>query len=176
MAAIVEVPVAVRILKNMRMGPHMLMPGDSDAVKGKRLHRGSLRRAWRFARPYRRTIAVFLAAIVVAALVELVPPFAFRTILDDAIPEGDRGLITTLAIVVVASALVDAALAILQRWCSAHIGEGLIYDLRVALFAKVQRMPVAFFTRTQTGALTSRLNNDVVGAQTAASSATWSCW
>ena len=148
----------------------MMMPGDSAAVKGKRLERRSLRRAWRFARPYRRTIVLFLSAIVLAALVELVPPFAFRTILDDAIPEGNRGLITTLAIVVVVAALVDAGLAIVQRWCSSTIGEGVIFDLRVALFAKVQRMPVAFFTRTQTGALTSRLNNDVVGAQNAVTS------
>ncbi|MDO8364212.1 MAG: ABC transporter ATP-binding protein, partial [Actinomycetota bacterium] len=115
----------------MRMGPHMMMPGDAAAVKGKRLQRRSLGRAWQFARPYRRTIALFLGVIVLAALVELVPPFAFRTILDDAIPDKDRGFITTLAIVVVAAALVDAGLAIVQRWCSAHIGEGLIYDLRV---------------------------------------------
>lgn len=154
----------------MRMAPHMMLPGDASAVKGKKLERGALRRAWRFARPYRRTVVLFLTAIVVAALVELVPPFAFRTILDDAIPDGDRGLITALAAVVVVAALADAGLAIVQRWCSATIGEGVIYDLRVALFAKVQRMPVAFFTRTQTGALTSRLNNDVVGAQTAVTS------
>ena len=170
MSAIVEVRRPLRILNHMRMGPHMMMPGDSDAVKGKRLQRSSLRRAWHFAHPYRRTIALFLGAIVLAALVGLVPPFAFRTILDDAIPDRDRSLITILATAVVVAALLDAGLAIVQRWCSAHIGEGLIYDLRVALFAKVQRMPVAFFTRTQTGALTSRLNNDVVGAQTAVTS------
>ena len=156
------------------MGPHMLMPGDSDAVKGKRLQRAALRRAWRFAQPYRTIIIWFLVAILVAALLALVPPFAFRAILDTAIPEaqesGDRTLIVVLAIVVVVAALADAALAIVQRWCSARIGEGLIYDLRVALFAKVQRLPVAFFTRTQTGALISRLNNDVVGAQTAVTS------
>ncbi len=154
----------------MRMGPHMLMPGDSDAVKGKKLQRSSLARAWQFARPYRRTIGLFLGAIVAAAAIDLVPPFAFRTILNDAIPEKNRGLITILAIVVVGAALCSAGLAIVQRWCSARIGEGLIYDLRVALFAKVQQMPIAFFTRTQTGALTSRLNNDVVGAQTAVTS------
>ena len=79
-------------------------------------------------------------------------------------------MITVLAGLVVAQALADGGLTILQRWCSARIGEGMIYDLRVALFAKVQRMPIAFFTRTQTGALTSRLNNDVVGAQTAVTS------
>ncbi|CAB4585592.1 unannotated protein [freshwater metagenome] len=154
----------------MRMGPHSLMPGDADAVKGKRLQRVALARAWQFAQPYRGTIALFLSAILAAALLALVPPFAFRAILDDAIPDEDRRLITVLAIVVVVAALADAALAILQRWCSARIGEGLIYDLRLALFRKVQRMPVAFFTRTQTGALISRLNNDVVGAQTAVTS------
>ncbi len=161
---------ASRIVVFMRMGPHMMMPGDAAAVKGKRLQRATLRRAWQFAHPYRGTIIWFLLAIFVAALLALVPPFAFRSILDRAIPDGDRRLITILAIVVVISALGDAALAIVQRWCSARIGEGLIYDLRVALFSKVQRMPVAFFTRTQTGALVSRLNNDVVGAQTAVTS------
>jgi ATP-binding cassette subfamily B protein len=148
----------------------MMMPGDAEAVKGKRLQRRSLGRAWQFARPYKGMIYLFLGAIVAAALVELVAPFAFRRIIDVAIPEADRGGIVVLASLVVAAALIDAGLAIVQRWCSARIGEGLIYDLRVALFAKVQRMPVAFFTRTQTGALTSRLNNDVVGAQTAVTS------
>ena len=154
----------------MRMGPHTLMPRDDGAVKGKRVQRATLRRAWSFAHPYRGTIVWFLAAILLSALLALVPPFAFRAILDDAIPDKDRRLITILAIVVVVSALADAGLAIVQRWCSSRIGEGLIYDLRVALFAKVQRMPIAFFTRTQTGALISRLNNDVVGAQNAVTS------
>jgi ATP-binding cassette subfamily B protein len=105
-----------------------------------------------------------------AALVALVPPLAFRAILDDAIPDANRSRITVLASVVVFAALADALLAVVQRWYSSNIGEGLIYDLRVALFDKVQRMPVAFFTRTQTGSLISRLNNDVVGAQTAVTS------
>ncbi len=148
----------------------MMMPGDADAVKGVKLQRSSLRRAWHFAHPYRRTIVIFLVSIVASALIGLVPPFAFRRILDVAIPQSDRGAINVLAAIVVGAALADAGLAIVQRWCSARIGEGLIYDLRVALFAKVQRMPIAFFTRTQTGALTSRLNNDVVGAQTAVTS------
>ena len=135
-----------------------------------RLQRGTLRRAWRFAHPYRRPLTGFLSSILVAALVALVPPLAFRSILDSAIPEGDRGLITVLAAVVVVAAVADALLAVVQRWFSSTIGEGLIYDLRVALFDKVQSMPVAFFTRTQTGALVSRLNNDVIGAQTAVTS------
>lgn len=152
------------------MGPHMMLPGDADAVKGVRMKRDSLRRAWRFSAPYKWHITGFLAAIVAAAVLALVPPLLFRAILDTAIPEGDRGLITALAVVVVIAAVGDAALAIIQRWLSSTIGEGLIYDLRVALFDKVQRMPIAFFTRTQTGALISRLNSDVIGAQTAVTS------
>ncbi len=154
----------------MRMNPHMLMPGDASAVKGVRLNWSSLRRVWRFASPYRWAIGGFLAAIVAAALIALIPPFVFRTIIDRAIPDGNRGWITVLAAIVVVAAVFDAGLAIVQRWYSARIGEGLIYDLRVALFTKVQEMPIAFFTRTQTGALISRLNNDVVGAQTAVTS------
>ena len=152
------------------MGPHMLLPGDSAAIKGARLSRGAFRRVWFFARPYRRSISGFLTSIVVAALLSLVAPFAFRRILDHAIPDKNRGLITLLAGIVVAAAILDAALSIVQRWYSARIGEGLIYDLRVALFDKVQRMPIAFFTRTQTGNVISRLNNDVIGAQSAVTS------
>jgi ATP-binding cassette subfamily B protein len=147
-----------------------MMPGDADAVRGKELRSSTFRRIWEFARPYRGTIVVFLLAILAAALLALVPPFVVREILDNAIPDGDRGRIVLLATVAVLAALGDAVLAILQRWCSARVGEGLIYDLRGALFAKVQRMPVAFFTRTPTGSITSRLNTDVIGAQTAVTS------
>lgn len=146
------------------------MPSDAAAVRGRRLERSALRRVWIFARPYRASIAGFLSAILFAAAIALVPPFVFRAIIDDAIPHRDRGLIWVLASIAVGAAVFDALLAIAQRWFSARIGEGLIYDLRVALFDKVQQMPVAFFTRTQTGALISRLNNDVVGAQTAVTS------
>jgi len=151
-------------------GPPNLHHRDADAVAGATLSRATVRRIWGFARPYRRTIALFLVAILVAALLALVPPFVVRAILDTAIPNEDRAMITWLALLAVLAALGDAALAVLQRWCSARVGEGLIYDLRRALFAKVQRMPVAFFTHSPTGALTSRLNNDVIGAQTAVTS------
>lgn len=154
----------------MRMGPPSMRPRDAEAVKGVKLSRATVRRIGSFARPYRRTIVVFLVAILFSAGLALLPPLMFRAILDTAIPDGDRRLITVLAAVVVAAAIVDAGLTIVQRWCSARVGEGLIFDLRVALFDKVQRMPIAFFTRTQTGALTSRLNNDVIGAQTAVTS------
>jgi ATP-binding cassette subfamily B protein len=149
------------------MPPHGLIPGDASFVAGARLSREGLRRVATFARPYRSGIAGFLAAILVSSLAALVPPLLFRTIVDRAIPREDVGLIVALTLVLVLAAVLDAVLQVVQRWFSARIGEGLIYDLRVALFDKVQHMPVAFFTRTQTGALISRLNNDVVGAQTA---------
>ncbi|MEY3148443.1 MAG: hypothetical protein RL688_1662, partial [Actinomycetota bacterium] len=154
----------------MRMGPHMMMPSDSTAVKGRKIDRYSLARVWQFARPYKVSIIGFLVSILLAAAIALVPPFVFRAIIDDAIPSGNRGRIWWLASFAIAAALFDAVLAITQRWYSSRIGEGLIYDLRVALFDKVQRMPVAFFTRTQTGSLMSRLSNDVVGAQSAVTS------
>jgi ATP-binding cassette subfamily B protein len=147
-----------------------MRPRDADSLKGTRLARGTSRRVWQFAKPYRGTIAVFLTAILVAALLALVPPLVTREILDTAIPDGNRRLIFWLAAAAVGAALFDAALQIVQRWCSARVGEGLIADLRQALFAKVQRLPIAFFTRTPTGAITSRLNNDVIGAQTAVTS------
>ncbi len=152
------------------MAPHHMMPGDRDAVKGAELDRNTLRRVWQFAHPYRRTIALFLVSILASALLALVAPFVVRAIIDTAIPASDRGQIVLLASIAVAAALADAGLAIVQRWGSARVGEGLIYDLRGALFAKVQRMPLAFFTRTPTGSITSRLNNDVIGAQTAVTS------
>ena len=147
-----------------------MMPRDRDVVEDAHLSRSTLGRVWSFARPYRGTIVVFLVAILGAALLALVPPFVFRQIIDSAIPSGDRAQIVVLAAIAVGAALGDAGLAILQRWGSATVGEGLIYDLRRALFAKVQRLPIAFFTRTPTGAITSRLNNDVIGAQTAVTS------
>ncbi len=157
-------------LIRMRMGPHMMMPSDAQAVKGRKLDRSTIRRVWDFARPYKASIVGFLLSILVAAAVALVAPFAFRAIIDDAIPSGNRGRIWFLASLAIGAAVLDAVMAITQRWFSARVGEGLIYDLRVALFDKVQRMPVAFFTRTQTGSLISRLNNDVVGAQSAVTS------
>ena len=126
-----------------------------------------VRRVWAFATPYRRMLVGFLVVIVLAAGLSLVPPLLFRAVLDDAIPDGDRVLLNLLAGLIVAAAVAEAVLAFAERWLSARIGEGVIFDLRVALFDHVQRMPVAFFTRTQTGALTTRLNNDVIGAQRA---------
>jgi ATP-binding cassette subfamily B protein len=144
-----------------------MIGADPTQVEGATLSRTVLRRVWRFARPYRGLIGGFLAIIVASSLISLVPPLLFREILDQAIPQHDRGLLHLLAGLIVASAVADAGLALGERYLSSRIGEGVIYDLRVSLFDHVQRMPMSFFTRAQTGALTSRLNNDVMGAQRA---------
>src|SRR4051794_21436241 len=144
---------------------HSAMRGRED-LKGKSLDRRVLGRVWAFARPYRRMILGFLATIVVGSFIGIIPPLIFRRIIN-VIPHKDFGTINQLAVLAVGLALVDAGLSVVQRWWSSRIGEGLIFDLRTALFDHVQRMPLAFFTRTQTGALISRMNNDVVGAQQA---------
>ena len=97
------------------MHPHALIPRDAKAVEGHELERETLRRVWQFAGPYRSIIAVFLGAILVSALVALVPPFVFRAIIDDAIPAGDRRLVWWLALLAVGAALAEAALAIVDR-------------------------------------------------------------
>lgn len=138
-----------------------------ESLRGRRLDRALFRRVLDFVGAYRRLIGSFLAVVVVAAIATALPPLLFRMLLDTAVPERDRLMVSWLAVAAVALALVNAGLSLAQRWLSVRIGEGVIYDLRVALFDHVQRMPIAFFTRTQTGALQSRLNNDVVGAQRA---------
>jgi ATP-binding cassette subfamily B protein len=142
------------------------------SVAGRKLAPGTARRIIRFAAPYRRELLGFLTVIVLAAVAAVVNPLIFKKIIDDGIgtapPEtGQPALVVALALVVAALAVVEAALSLVQRWYSARIGEGLIYDLRAQVYAHVQRMPIAFFTRTQTGALITRLNNDVLGAQQA---------
>jgi len=149
------------------MGPHMALGSDPTAIAGARVQKGLIRRVWRFARSYRPMLAGFLATIVLAALIDLVPPLLIRRIIDDALPQEDSGAVALLAGLMVAVAVAQAILSLGERLWSSKIGEGLIYDLRVALFDHVQRMPLGFFTRTQTGALVSRMNNDVIGAQRA---------
>jgi ATP-binding cassette subfamily B protein len=144
-----------------------MIGSDPERIKGASLQRGIVRRIWRFARPYRWMLAGFLTTIVLDAMVGLIPPLLIRGIIDDAIPARDNGQVTTLALFMAAAALADAGLMMSERWWSSRIGEGLIFDLRVSLFDHVQRMPIGFFTRTQTGALVSRMNNDVMGAQRA---------
>ena len=145
----------------------MLLRSDPASVAGASITPGLRRRVLRLARPYRAMLIGFVATIVVAAVVDLVPPLLFRRIVDTTIPDKNLAELTVVGVVVVIVAFVSAGLSFAERWWSARIGEGLIYDLRDSLFDHVQRMPVAFFTQTQTGALISRLNNDVIGAQRA---------
>ena len=137
------------------------------SVVHNRIERGTVRRVLGFARPHRRLIGVFLVLTVVDAGLVVVSPLLAKHIIDDGIVAGDHDLITLLALAMAVTALVSAALAVGEGWLSSRIGEGLIYDLRTRVFAHVQRQSLAFFTRTQTGALVSRLNNDVIGAQRA---------
>jgi len=140
-----------------------------EALRGRELNRQTLRRVFGYVRPYRRILIGFLVTVVLDAVVVAIPALLFKALLDHALPpeHHNRGLVTVLAVAAVGVAFADAFLSLLQRSFSARMGEGLIYDLRVQLFDHVQRMPIAFFTRTQTGALQSRLNNDVIGAQQA---------
>jgi len=144
-----------------------MMHQDPDAVAGATLDRATIRRVGAFARPYRRQLIGFVAMITIGAGLALVPPLLFRSIIDETIPSGNRGGLVVLGLVVVGAAVLAAVVQLAERHWSARIGEGLIYDLRVTLFDHVQRMPLQFFTRSQTGALVSRLNNDVIGAQRA---------
>jgi len=145
----------------------MALGSDPSAIAGARVQKGLVKRVWRFARSYRLMLVGFLATIVLAALINLVPPLLIRQIIDVALPDEDRGAVALMAGLMVVVALGEAFLSIFERLWSSKIGEGLIFDLRVALFDHVQRMPLGFFTRTQTGALVSRMNNDVIGAQRA---------
>jgi ATP-binding cassette subfamily C protein len=129
--------------------------------------RATLRRIGAFARPHRRRIWLFVALSVVTAMLAVATPVLAGRVVDAIVSHGDSGTVVRLSLLIALIALAEAAFGILGRWLSSTLGEGLIVDLRTAVFDHVQRMPVAFFTRTRTGALVSRLNNDVIGAQRA---------
>ncbi|MHB8295537.1 MAG: ABC transporter ATP-binding protein [Acidimicrobiales bacterium] len=137
------------------------------SVTRQKLPPGTIRRIARFASGYRRMLIGLLAIIVVQALVTAANPLLYREIIDRGILGRNAGVVVTLALVVAGLAVVSAVLTLAQRWSSARIGEGLIFDMRTRVFDHLNSMPLAFFTRTQTGSLISRLNNDVLGAQQA---------
>ena len=132
-----------------------------------RVAKGTTRRILGFALPYRRILSIFLIAVVVDAVVAAVNPLILRAIIDKGILAKNSQLVVTLALAAAGLAIFDAALSLIERRISAKIGESLIYDMRAKVFRHIQSMPLAFFSRTQTGALISRLNNDVIGAQQA---------
>jgi ATP-binding cassette subfamily B protein len=146
--------------------PWRFLRSDRSVIDNK-IERRTVRRVLGFARPHRRLIAGFLAVTVVDAALVVAPPLLLKAIIDDGVRTGDVSLVVWLAALVAVVAVVDAGFGLVTGWLSSRIGEGLIYDLRTQVFAHVQRQSLAFFTRTQTGALVSRLNNDVIGAQRA---------
>ena len=131
------------------------------------LDRALLRRVFDYAKPYKGLLAVVLVTIVVITLVSLLPPLIMRDLIDRAIPDEDIGRVTVLGVLMVLVPLVNGVVGVVQRWASSKAGEGIIFDLRTALYGHLQRMSLAFFTGTRPGELMSRLNNDVVGAQSA---------
>jgi ATP-binding cassette subfamily B protein len=139
---------------------------DSSVTKHK-VVKGTGRRMMRFAAPYKRLLTVFLVMIVLDAFLGALNPLIFRSIINNGIIGKDSQLVVKLSLLIAVLAIVDTALSLAERWVSATVGEGLIFDMRSKVFRHVQRMPLAFFTRTQTGALVTRLNNDVLGAQQA---------
>ncbi|GGK85095.1 ABC transporter [Sphaerisporangium melleum] len=152
-------------------GPQVMrsLRRDSSVTK-ERLTPGTVPRIARYARPYRWQISAFLALVVLDAVIVIANPLLLKAIIDAGIIPRRPDVVVMLSLVIAALAVVDAGLGLAQRWFSSRIGEGLIFDLRTEVFDHVQRMPVAFFMRAQTGALVSRLNSDVIGAQRAITS------
>jgi ATP-binding cassette subfamily B protein len=137
------------------------------SVASTKLKAGTARRILGYATPYRGSIIGFLILVVIGAVLTVATPLLFKAIVDDGITPGNKSVVIGLSILVAVLAILGALAGLAMRWFSSRIGEGLIFDLRSQVFGHVQRMPVAFFTRTQTGALISRLNSDVIGAQQA---------
>jgi ATP-binding cassette, subfamily B, bacterial len=146
------------LLRSLRM---------DESMKQHTLTPGIVRRIAGFARPYRGALAVFLVLIIIDAIVGAINPLIYRAIIDDGILKHNVNLVAVLAGAVAGLAIFDAVLGLAQRWISSRVGEGLIFDMRTRVFGHINEMPISFFTRTQTGALISRLNNDVMGAQQA---------
>jgi ATP-binding cassette subfamily B protein len=137
------------------------------SITKQKLKPGTIRRIAGYAKPYRVQLTFFLIATAIDAGITVVNPLLLRELIDGGIITRDEGVVVVVGVTVAAVALFDAFLGVVMRWYSSRIGEGLIYDLRTQVFDRVQQQPIAFFTRTQTGSLVSRLDGDVVGAQQA---------
>jgi ATP-binding cassette subfamily B protein len=146
--------------------PRSTRKGERSAP-AKQIPKGTWRRVLRFARPYRRELVIFLITVVLDSLIGVATPVLAGHVVNEIVGHGKVHVVVLIAVTIAALAVVDAGLSFAQRWYSSRIGEGLIFDMRTSVFDHVQRMPLSFFTRTQTGALVSRLNNDVLGAQQA---------
>lgn len=140
---------------------------QDQSVKDQKLKPGTAKRIASYALPYKKNLLIFLVTVVIDALLVVATPLLLKRLIDDGVIPGNSNLVTQLAFLVGAIALADALISMIGRWYSARIGEGLIYDLRTQVFSHIQKQSIAFFTRTQTGALISRINSDVIGAQQA---------
>ena len=137
------------------------------SVKNQRLKPGTIKRIARYATPYKSSLLLFLITVIIDAVLVVASPLLLKRLIDEGVIPGNASLVTKLAIAVGVIALADALFSMIGRWFSSRIGEGLIYDLRTQVFRHIQTQSIAFFTRTQTGALISRINSDVIGAQQA---------
>ena len=140
---------------------------QDQSVKDQKLKPGTVKRIAYYALPYKNSLILFLITVVIDALLVVSTPLLLRKLIDEGVVPGDSNLVTRLALLVGLIALGDALVSMIGRWFSARIGEGLIFDLRTQVFTHIQKQSIAFFTRTQTGALISRINSDVIGAQQA---------
>jgi len=140
---------------------------SDQSVKEQKLKSGTVSRIVTYAKPYKRSIFLFLITVVIDALLVVASPLILKKLIDEGVIPGDSKLVTQMALLVGLVAVADAITSLISRWFSSRIGEGLIYDLRSEVFGHVQKQSIAFFTRTQTGALISRINSDVIGAQQA---------
>ena len=145
-------------------GPMRSFMRDQSVSKHK-IAPGVIKRILKFAAPYKKQLMIFLIIVVLDSAIGAVNPLILREIINKGILGHDSKIIIDFALVVGGLAIIDAGFAFYERFISAKIGEGLIFDMRTKIFSHIQKMPLAFFTRTQTGALVSRLNNDVLGAQ-----------
>jgi ATP-binding cassette subfamily B protein len=156
---------------NARASMTMIRSFRQDpSITHQKLKKGTVRRILTYARPYRGALIAFMVTTALDALITVVSPLLLRAIIDRGILPRNQAIVIAIAGALAAVALFDAFLGVANRWFSARIGESLIYDLRTQVFRHVQRQPVAFFTRAQTGSLVSRLNSDVIGAQQAITS------
>jgi ATP-binding cassette subfamily B protein len=145
---------------------HRSMTAD-QSVRDQKLRPGTIKRIIGYATPYKGWLIAYLITVVMDALLIVATPLLIKRLIDDGVVPGNPSLVTYLALSVAGIAILDALFNMIGRWYSARIGEGLIFDLRTEVFSHVQRQSIAFFTRTQTGALISRINQDVIGAQQA---------
>ena len=137
------------------------------AVKDIKLKEGTIRRIWSFAKPFKLYLGFFLLTIVADSILTVATPLLLKNLIDDGVIPKNGRVVTELALIVGVIAIVDSGVTLISRWFSSRIGEGLIYEMRTQVFEHVQQQSIAFFTRTQTGALISRINSDVMGAQNA---------